>query len=197
LEGKASSGARFIDLFDASSANDAAVIPASNSANEIDISSTDVTVAGLMLGKNRTLNISVGHTLTVNGDSLIEGNLIGGGNFIGNGAVIFDGSSPQSIPPGSINSLNLNNAAGVSLLSDVTVQRSVTLTQGILNDSAFTLKLNAPATVGRNSGYVIGNFEKDYASGTPTFVYPVGTANGYSPCALISQTSAAPQRSSQ
>ena len=124
----------------------------------------------------------------------IKGNISvsAGGTLIFNpataGTVNLNGSAAQTITNSgtlTINSanqtINVNNANGVTLASNVTVSAgALTLTSGTINTGANTLAIGSSASVTRTSGYVVGNLKKTYAAiGSKTI--EVGTANGYSP----------------
>lgn len=95
----------------------------------------------------------------------------------------------SSIPGGTYSNLNTGSA---TLAGNVTVTNNLTL-NGIVNNGAFTLTIDPFGDVNRISGYIIGNLRKVFglpplrssdgnnAGGNPTFTYPVGTANAYSP----------------
>ena len=81
------------------------------------------------------------------------------------GTVNFNGTSPQTIGgPGALTfaanqTVNINNANGVSLLKDATLNGTLTLTNGDLNTGTNTLTMPATATSGPAVGAtdVVGN----------------------------------------
>ena len=112
----------------------------------------------------------------------ISGNWTNSGTFNPNtGTVNFNGSVAQSISGATtLNNLTVNNAGGVTINADDTVNGILTLTNGNVDVGANTLALGASATINRTTGHVLGNLRKTFSS-IGAFVYTVGTANGYSP----------------
>jgi hypothetical protein len=189
------------------SASNGAVIPSGMIPNEPSILSagTDVTVASLDVQSGRTLTIESGRTLTVTGTltnngAINNGGSFGFGTFTGNGGVSFTGTTQQTIPAGTFSSVTINNAAGVVLGGNVQVDGVLTLTNGNITTNANTLTIGPSGSISRTSGYVIGNLRKTFglppltkgqgleAAPSAVFVYPVGTANGFSPVTINTLT---------
>ncbi|HEY5074692.1 MAG TPA: hypothetical protein VII34_08355, partial [Pyrinomonadaceae bacterium] len=105
-----------------------------------------------------------------------------GGHTVTGSTVEFNGASAQTLPANfaTYNSLTINNASGVSLGGNVTVNGLLTLTSGNVTTNANTLSIGSGGTRSRTSGYILGNEKKSYA-GNISFTFDVGTANGYSP----------------
>ncbi len=146
-------------------------------------------IAGSFTQSGGTLNLSNG---TGNGLLKVAGTFVQSGGTINEGGsgttntIELNGASNQSFTAaGTISNTinyNLNNAAGITLGSNLTLNSgtTLTLTQGNITTGSNTVSLPANGTVSRTSGHVIGNFKKAYsASASKTF--EVGTANGYSP----------------
>lgn len=172
--------------FAPTSANDVS-IPASGVTNNPTIS-TAITINSITEASGRTLTINAGNTLTVTGGCTINGTLsVAGaftcGTFTGTGTVSFTGAAAQNVPAFTFQNLTINNASGVNLAGDATVNGTLTLTSGNVNAGANNLILGAAATVSRTSGHVIGNVRKNYNAAS-SFTFPVGTANGYSPATI-------------
>ena len=92
-------------------------------------------------------------------------------------------TSGPEIPAAStvLNNLTINDASGVTLGGNASVNGAFTLTSGnVTTGLTNVLALSASATKSRTSGYIIGNEKKTY-SANGSFTYDVGTANGYSP----------------
>lgn len=136
------------------------------------------------------LTVSQGTWNSTTGTFAISGNLSQtAGTFnANNGSITFNGGAAQiltTIAAQTFNNLTVNNAAGVSLSLDTTVNGVLTLTNGNLNPGANLLIIGAAGSVSRTSGHVVGRIRKTLANGE-TFAFPVGTANGYSPVTLSS-----------
>ncbi len=124
----------------------------------------DITVSGtltLALGTLTPINATLKGTLTTNG-----------GNFnSGSGTVIFAGSAAQSINGTSavtFYNLTLNNANGISLGHNITVDGTLTLTDGALNTAGYLLSMGTSASFsgGGSASYVEGKVAKTFALGS-------------------------------
>ena len=115
----------------------------------------------------------------------VTGNWTNNGTFTANNNTVnFNGSSPQAIGGSSattFNNLTINNATGIALNTNGTVNGVFTLQSGEVTAGANTLTLGTAATVSRTSGHVIGNVQKNFAAPGPAFEFPVGTVGAYSP----------------
>ena len=105
-----------------------------------------------------------------------------GGHTVTGSTVEFNGASAQTLPANfaTYNGLTINNANGVTLGGNITVNGLLTLTSGNVTTNANTLSIGSSGTRSRTSGYILGNEKKTYA-GNISFTFDVGTANGYSP----------------
>lgn len=188
-------------------ASNDAVIPSGTLPNEPSILSagTDVTVASLNVQTGRTLTIETGRVLNVTGILTNSGtiNNAGGisfGSLSSNGTVSFTGTSQQTIPAGIFSSVTINNTSGTVLGGDVSIGGTLTLTSGNITTNANTLTIGPSGSVSRTSGYIIGNLRKTFgavplardqrveAAPSAVFIYPVGTANGFSPVTINALT---------
>lgn len=163
-------------------------IPTAGVTNNPTISATDISVNSLNEQSGRTLTVNSGRTLTVSGACTINGTLtVAGaftcGSFSGTGTVNFTGAAAQNVPPLPYQNLTINNASGVNLSADTTVNGVLTLTSGNINAGANNLILGGTATVSRTSGHVIGNILKTFNAAS-SFAFPTGTANGFSPATV-------------
>lgn len=154
---------------------------------------SDLTITDGNCGFNLTEGISISGNLTVMPGASID--------FAPASAapVNFNGSVPQMISGGgSINTglnsvLNINNAAGVSLGSDITVKGTFTLTTGLfsLGNSNLTLGANAvrggiPSAASMIIANGNGELRKSFTA-IGSFTFPVGDNTGtaeYSPVTL-------------
>jgi hypothetical protein len=107
-------------------------------------------------------------TLTLNSGSTVE----------------FNGSGAQFAGARTFEGLKTNNGNGVTLNADISVNRTLTLTNGKIATGGNTLTLgnSATATGGSTASYVIGKLKKTTVPAT--FTFEVGTTNGYTPLNL-------------
>jgi hypothetical protein len=149
------------------------------SGNQVPLDGTNITFAtnpsnSCVLDQNRTLgqivNAQSTDKLVVNGKrlTLTKGLTFSNGAQIDASAsgsiVIFTGTTAQSIPSGSfvgnlMNGLILNNANGLTLNGNLTVEQSLTLTDGAFSIGANTLTLNGSisTTAGSLNGGITSN----------------------------------------
>ncbi len=122
-----------------------------------------------------------GHQLTITGNlNLSNGAQIDAGSV--SSAVIFAGTSAQSIPDGAIvsntiNSLTLNNSSGLTINGDIILTTALTLSNGSLNIGANTLTINGSITT--TSGSLSGGSSSNITiggSGAGTYL-PAVTLN--------------------
>lgn len=134
---------------------------------------------------NGTLTLTAGalsigaNTLTISGlISTTSGTLTGGGS---SNLVIAGAGASTTLPSVTVNNLTMNRAAGITLGGNVTASGVITFTSGNIPTGANTL-YNSTGTVSRTSGYVVGNFKKNVAVGTPSNeTFEIGDATNYTP----------------
>lgn len=111
----------------------------------------------------------------------------------------FAGTSAQEIDaqgtftPSSNSLLNINNAAGVNLITNLSLTGSLSFTSGNLNTGARTLSLGTGSSItgaSQGTGWVNGNLSKAYAAGVFANTLAIGDATTYAPVG-ISGTGAA------
>lgn len=133
-----------------------------------------------------------GSNLNLNGGILnIKGNFVNSGSYDGTGTISFSGSSQQTLSGiSTYNNLTINNANGVLLSSDVTVDNNITLANGILTLGTYNLTLNSSASItgSFSSTKMInasgtGQMIKKFSSAT-SFVFPIGDNSEYSPLSI-------------
>jgi autotransporter-associated beta strand protein len=161
----------------------------------VDVVIPDVTndpdiASGVASCRNLTLS-NPGSLLGMSGTSSqlnISGNVINNGSIISNGTVSFTGSSGQTITGvTSFQNLSMNNAAGLTLNNDVTVNGVLTLSSGNINAQTSTLIIASVATTAINrpgTGHIVGNLQRAIGLGTNTYSYPVGDISNYTPVTL-------------
>jgi hypothetical protein len=125
--------------------------------------------AGTLAGNSSTLNLG--------------GSLSGtGGTFTaGTGTVNYYGAA-QTIAAVTYNNLIINQSSGsASLGGSITVNGVLTLTNGGITTGSNKVIIAAGGSVSRTSGHIIGNLQKNVATGSVSRTFEVGTASGYDP----------------
>lgn len=152
---------------------------------------------GTGVTSNDQLILQTGGTLNNEGTVILKSNLANlnsGDNNLGSGAVVFSGSTGQSISGQNvIQNLTVSNSAGVTVAGNTFVNGILTLNNGIATLGNFNLTLGSAATVaGSPSGGSMvaatgnGQMRKQF-SGIGSFTFPVGDFTGtadYSPVTL-------------
>lgn len=118
------------------------------------------TINDLTINSGQTLTIPAGQTLTVTGTLNNLGTITGAGTLILNGTVVQ--TLNGTVTPAN---LNINNAAGVTATSNVTVSGNLTTTAGTLNMGTNTLSIGG--NVVRNGTTQTGDI--DASAGTVVF----------------------------
>src|SRR5439155_24310912 len=106
---------------------------------------------------NLTSSSTGARTLASSGSVKIAGTFTPGGNVytLTSSTIEYNGTSAQTLPASFVpNNLTINNAAGVSLTTDLTINGTLTLTSGAFSIGPNTLTLNA--TTAATSGTVSG-----------------------------------------
>ena len=147
--------------------------------------SQHTTVAGAFTLTQGKLSTGI-YTLTAKGDFI--NNAAADALTAGTGTVAMAGAVPQTIGGAFGNTFykfTMNNAAGVTLNANQTVNNILTLTSGNINTGASVLTSGASGTVVRTSGHVEGNFRKNFNTGSNlTKNFEIGTGVVYSPVSL-------------
>ncbi len=117
-----------------------------------------------------TITLNPGTTLKIDSNAtlFVYGNFINNGSLTNNGSISLTGTTTQTFPgQGTIvrmNTLQINNSAGVSLDNSININLELKPTNGILALGNFdiTLKSDANATasvsaIGSNAGFTYGN----------------------------------------
>jgi hypothetical protein len=99
------------------------------------------------------------------------------------GTVIFNGSTSQSIPQSTFNNVTLNNSNGCSLLNNVSINGTLTFSNGKITTSTYALTLGSSASVsGAGTGkYIYGNLKWNILTGNPTKTFYIGDNSYYTP----------------
>lgn len=177
--------------------------------NSVPTSSSDIAFATTpsnhcVLDAHRSLgnivNAQSTYYLNLNGYNLtVSGNLYftnGAQIATSNGTVIFGGSTAQTISADAlqtVNNLTISNSSGISLNGNLTVNNTLTLTNGLLSLGSSNLTLGETATISGTPSATnmivtngTGELRKVF-TGTGDFTFPVGDNTGtaeYSPVFL-------------
>ncbi|MBV9959029.1 MAG: carboxypeptidase regulatory-like domain-containing protein, partial [Acidobacteria bacterium] len=90
-------------------------------------------------------------------------------------------NNPSLNTPASQQGLIVEPGRTMTLTGSLNIGGVLDIPGGLINAGTFTLTVDANGVVNRTGGYVIGNLRKIYNAGAVNFIFPVGTANGYSP----------------
>ncbi len=151
---------------------------------------TPMTLDSLIVSQGSfSLNLTGG--AFIRGDMHVKpGATLGFNPASGSPVFSFDGPSPQSVDvQGTFNStanagINLNNAAGLSLVTDLSLNGALSFTIGNLSTGARTLhQSSTSSTTGasQGTGWVNGTLRKTYASGVFSGSLDVGDAVTHAP----------------
>ncbi len=134
-------------------------------------------------------NLTLGNGTTI---VMTAGSLNAAPTFGATTNVTYDGTtatiSSFELPTSGINNLTINNAAGVTLGTNTTVNGAIIFTAGKITTASNTLTIGTSGSItgaGTGTGWVVGNLKKLTASGySPSFTYALGDATNYRPLAL-------------
>ncbi|QIX62184.1 T9SS type A sorting domain-containing protein [Hymenobacter sp. BT18] len=152
---------------------------------------------------NGTFTLTKG-TLNDGGNTIkVLGNVLNSAKHSGTGKILLEGTANQNIGgsgAGIFGNLELNNSLGATTLAAQQIDGVLTFTNGILSIGSNLLKLtntSSTAIVGaattaatttrfiRTNGIVAdAGVEKAFASGTGSFVFPVGTVTKFTPASF-------------
>ena len=126
-------------------------------------------------------NVTIGSGTSFDAGSFshfVKGNWSNAGTFnAGTSTITLNSTSAQTINGSTFYNLVVNNAAGISMLSDETITNAIVLSNGTLTIGGHTLTLNDTLTVG--SGTIVGGTSSNIiiaGSGTGT-ILPAVTLN--------------------
>lgn len=133
--------------------------------------------ANLVLESNSTLNIN-GRTLTINGLLTNNGTINGSSS---SNLVIGGSVANINIPALTLKSLTLNRINGITLVGNVTVVTTLTLTSGNITTGNNILTLGTSTssigTLSYTSGRIIGSFKRWFINSNVSNVqFPIGTS---------------------
>jgi hypothetical protein len=106
--------------------------------------------------------------------------------------VEFAGASAQGNGTNTFGGLKINNSSGLTLSGNATVNGTLTLASGNMTTSSNKVIISSTGFVSRTSGHVVGNLQKNVATGATSRTFEVGDASNYTPVtvAFASVTSA-------
>ncbi len=163
----------------------------------IPTTATDVTIAAsvpvlpaLTSGGAEAHNLSIASGATFTATAAARLTLAGNWDNLGaaslpSGSVVaFAGTASQTVRNGAFGSVEVRNAAGLTLLSNASTSGTLTLTNGLVRTGGYQWQhLNASASsLGGYSAtsYVAGNLRRALPAGsTAIYGFPVGTASQY------------------
>ena len=105
---------------------------------------------------------------------------------LANLTVEYDGIAAQTVSALTYGGLRINNAAGVTLGGNTTVNGILTFANGMITTGANTLSIGSAGSVsGAGAGqYVFGNLQRAFLTGVQSFTFDIGDASNYTPVAL-------------
>jgi hypothetical protein len=161
------------------------IIPAFTYFNLL-TSGTGVKTIGGTVTANGSLTLgggsltNAGFTVTVNGDVTNSVTNFGTGNI-----TLASGASTHSLSgTGIYYNVEVNDAAGAALLTNMTVNGTLTLTAGKVATGANRVIMGVGGNVVRVAGYVDGNLQKNVATGNALRTFEIGDTSGYTPVVM-------------
>ncbi len=153
----------------------------STSGTKTQQSGADTVTGTLTIGGSVTLTVSSADTMRV------LGNVINNGTQNGTNYLDLSGSTAQSISGGgSFTNLKVNNANGITLTGNMTINGTLRLLNGNITNASDTVIISSSGTVSRNSGHVTGWLKKSVGTGSNvTVTYEIGTGNNYTPAQFV------------
>jgi hypothetical protein len=143
---------------------------------------------------------TLGGNITVNGTlSLTSGNFADGGFTVtangnienddvhaGSGKILlFGGTAEHEISGnGSFTNLHVNDANGVLAASNISINGTLTLSNGNISTNANKVIISSTGSVSRTSGHIIGNLEKAIPAGNSSKTFEIGEGSNYLPVAF-------------
>jgi hypothetical protein len=148
------------------------------------------------------LTLTTGQLLNSTFSVNVQGNLVNNANYDGDatlGGVILNGTALQRISgTGTFGRLELSNSSGARLLNDISLQKNLRLTTGILDINQYLLTLGENTAIegsgfnntkmissdGVFSNVGIRKYFGIYSGPATVFTYPLGTSGKYTPVAM-------------
>lgn len=133
-------------------------------------------------GTVRTANLTATGALSGSATSTIVSTNTPTINLNTGSTVEFNGASAQFAAARTFSNINVNNSNGVTLTGDITANGTLTFTSGKITTGSNKVIISATGAVsGGGTGWVIGNLQKNVATGSPTRTFELGDASFYHP----------------
>lgn len=179
-------------------------VPATKTASVLGTLNTDsamtvagtLSVAGLLnpsinpIGGAGALSVLAGGTLNVKtaGGLATQVAVAGAKTYDGAAKFVYNGTMPQVLSnalPSTVDSLTINNPAGVTLTDPLVTSASLVLESGELATGSNSLTVDVAGSVTRTAGFVNGTLSRNIdASVTGVREFPVGTTGAYAPASI-------------
>jgi hypothetical protein len=98
--------------------------------------------------------------------------------------VEFSGAAAQGTDAIVFGGLKINNASGITLSGNVTVNGTLRLADGIIITGPNQVIVSSIGTLLRTSGHVFGKLRKNVATGATSLTFEVGDASNYTPVSV-------------
>ncbi|WP_170266399.1 beta strand repeat-containing protein [Phaeocystidibacter luteus] len=176
---------------DATTTNAFENVVISGSASLNFLSGSDATASGT-LNINSLGSIDLGTSFfQVEGNATVNGDVTSDAASASNGLVLAGSSAQNLFGSGTIDNLIINNAAGVNTLSDISVNRQLELTSGVLflaanaltlsEDVAMTGSFSASNMIATNGVLTDEGVYYSISAGAKSFLLPIGSNGKYTP----------------
>ncbi|MFA5833136.1 MAG: fibronectin type III domain-containing protein [Bacteroidota bacterium] len=131
-------------------------------------------------------SLSIGSSITFDGGVnviTVNGNVSNAGSITGSGGGVLQlsgGFTAHTLSSGgSYQSVTLNDANGALLSSGITVNGTLTFTNGVITTNTDTVTVLG--TISRTTGHVNGWLKKSVGTGATSVIYELGDATNYTP----------------
>ncbi|MBM4165338.1 MAG: T9SS type A sorting domain-containing protein [Ignavibacteria bacterium] len=139
-------------------------------------------------------NVTVNGTLSLTSGSFADGGftVTANGNVenddahTGSGKILLSGGTAEHEISGNgpFTNLHVNDTNGVLAASDITVNGTLTLSNGNITTNTNKVIINSTGSVSHTSGHVIGNLEKAISAGNSSKTFEIGKGSNYLPVSL-------------
>jgi hypothetical protein len=95
--------------------------------------------------------------------------------------VEFAGAATQDIGADAFGAVRISNASGITLSGSVTINGTLALASGNITTGANKVIISSSGSVSRTSGHIVGNLQKNVATGATSSTFEIGDAGNYTP----------------